>query len=155
MLSDILFSTQLLITHLVMTFAVGDNHDFLGIYLDCGPKQQNEHDLSLCLTWWSVRSNRVGNHAHSVSWNHSHAPHIFHDHRDDHRRKMSHLSDWPRVSCTQCHQACDGRTDCLSLATDHHSRARDADIIFFSRNLSWLCQWHFAELITVKKKVMT
>ena len=22
----------------------------------------------------------------------------------------------------------------------------------FSRNLSWLCQWHFAELITVKKK---
>ena len=128
---------------------------------------------------------------------------------------MSLPSDWPRVGCTQCHQACDGRNNCLSLISDHHSRARDADIILFqpefvmtmsvtfckidhskkshdivtdqylvahnvtqhvmvattvwvssliitvelvtltlfcfNQNLSWLCQGHLADLITVKK----
>ena len=33
MLGDILISTQLLVTHLVTTFFVNDNHDILGIYL--------------------------------------------------------------------------------------------------------------------------
>ena len=44
----------------------------------------------------------------------------------------------------------DGRNNSYSLTSDHHSRGRDAYIIWFSRNLSWLDQWHFAELITEK-----
>ena len=47
MLGDILFSTQLLVTHLVTTFSVGDNNDIFGIYLACGQKYQNEH-VSSC-----------------------------------------------------------------------------------------------------------
>ena len=47
----------------------------------------------------------------------------------DHRPKMSRPSDWPRVGCTQ---ACDGRTNCLMLASDRYCRAsRDADMILF------------------------
>ena len=73
---------------------------------------------------------------------------------------MSRPRDWPRVGCTQCYQACDGRTNYLRLASDHHSRARDADTFFSRWNLSWLCQchddisqssWHFAKLIIVQK----
>ena len=40
MLGDILFRIQLLVTHLVTAFFVGDNHDILGIYVACGLKQQ-------------------------------------------------------------------------------------------------------------------
>ena len=47
MLSDILFTTQLLGTHLVTTFSGGDNQDILGIYLACDPKQQNKPSFSL------------------------------------------------------------------------------------------------------------
>ena len=49
MLDDILFCTQLLVTHVVTTFSVGDNHDILEIYLTCGPKQQNDRSFSLSL----------------------------------------------------------------------------------------------------------
>ena len=50
MFDDILFGTQLLVTYLVMTFSVGDNHDILGIYLACTwDNQQNEHSFSLSL----------------------------------------------------------------------------------------------------------
>ena len=41
MLDDILFSTQLLVTFTNTKFSVGDKHDILGIYLACGPRQQN------------------------------------------------------------------------------------------------------------------
>ena len=134
MLDDILFSTQLLITHSVMTFSGCDNHDIFGIYLAYGPKEQA---LTLCLTRQTIKAD-------------SHAPHSSHDYRDYHRLKMLRPSDWPRVGCTQCHQAYNYRINCLSLTSDHHRRARAADMI-----LSWLCQLHFAELITVKKNVMT
>ena len=40
MIDDILFSTQLLNTHLVTTFSPKDNHDILGIYLVFGPKHK-------------------------------------------------------------------------------------------------------------------
>ena len=128
-----------------------DNYDILGIYLVCGPKQQNEHAFSLCPVWWCVGSNRVRKHTNFVSWNHSKAPHIPDEYRDDHRLKMSRPSDWPRVGCTQCHQACDGRNNCLSLTSNPYSRARDADIYFVSAGI---CHNYFADLITVNK-VMT
>ena len=69
MLDDILFSTQLLITHMVTIFSVDDNHGgILGIHVASrGPKQNK---VSLCLVWWSVGSNRARNHAHFVFWNH-------------------------------------------------------------------------------------
>ena len=57
MLGDIF----LFVTHLVMTFSVGDVHDILGIYLACSSKQ---HSFSLCLLWLFVGSNRAKNHAH-------------------------------------------------------------------------------------------
>ena len=94
-LGDILFSIQLLITHMVTTFSVEDNHDILGIYLVCSAKQkeQKEH------------------------------------YRDYHRHKMSRSSE--TKSLTKCHLSCDWTTDCLSLTSDHHSRARDADMILY------------------------
>ena len=122
---------SLALTHSLTTFSVGDNYDILGIYLACGPKQQNGHYFSPCQLWLSVGSNRARKHAHFVAWNHSHAPHISHDYRDDHRLKMSWPSDWPRVGCTQCHQVCNGHISCLRLASDHHSRARETDMILF------------------------
>ena len=125
---DILSSTQILITHLVTSFSIGDNHDILGIYLACRPKQQNEHVYSLRLFWWSVCPD-------SATDGHSHAPPISHDYRDDHRQKMSRPSDWPRVGCSKCHQACDSRTNCLSLTSDHHSRARDYDLNLFQSKI--------------------
>ena len=54
-----------------------------------------------------------------------------HDYNDNHRLKMSRPSDRPKVACTKCHPACDGRNNCLSLISDHHSRARDADTVLF------------------------
>ena len=122
MLDDILFSTQLLITHLITTFSVGDNHDILGIYLTCGPQQQNVHawvqqsektySFSFLeplaraaylpwLSWWSPTENVAtewltnGLVAHNVT---------------------KHVMVAPIV---------------LSLTSDHHSRVRDADIILF------------------------
>ena len=65
---------------------------------------------------------------------------------------MSQPSDWLRDGCTQCHQACNGRTNCLSLASDHHSRARDAGkILFQPKFVMTMSVRHFAKLITVKK----
>ena len=119
---------------------VGDNHDILRIYLARG------------LFWLSVGSKRARKHAHFVSWNHSHAPHISHDHRDDHRLKMSRPSDRPRVGCTQCHQACDGCTNCLRLASDHHSRARGADMILFQQEFVMTMSVTFCQTDHSKKK---
>ena len=56
MFGDILFSTQLLVIHLVTKFSVGDNHDILGIYLACDPKHQNEHVSS----WQRERKQELG-----------------------------------------------------------------------------------------------
>ena len=77
---------------------------------------------------------------------------ISHDHRDDHRLKMSRPSDWPRVGCTQCHQACDGRTNCLRLASVHHSRARDAEMILFQSELVITMSVTFCKTDHSKKK---
>ena len=129
-IGDILFSIQLLITYLVTTFCVGDNHEILGICFACGPKQQNGHSFSLWMLWLSVGSNRARNHSHFVSRNHSPSPHISHDYRDDHRLKMSRLTkSWlhtmsPSKWCSQ---------QLLGLTSDHHSKARDTDIILFQR----------------------
>ena len=53
---------------------------------------------------------------------------------------------------TMSPSVCDGRTNCFRLTSDHHSRLCDADMILFRPDsFLWLCQWNFAELITVKK----
>ena len=135
-LMTFLFGTQLLVTHLVMAFFVGDNHDILGICL-AGPKQQNRHSFSLCLVWY-----------------HSHTPHIFHVYRDDNRPIKCHdqLSDQELVAKQNV-------TKHEMVATTVWVSSRNITVelvtltlLCFSRNLSWLCQWHFAKLITVKKK---
>ena len=106
-LGNILFSIQLLVTHLVTTFCVGDYHDIPGIYLACGPKHQNKHSFSFCLLWLSVGSNR----AFFVLTTRKHRISPMTHHHDDHWQKMSRPSDWPRVGSTNCHQACYGRTN--------------------------------------------
>ena len=56
MLGDILFSN--LVTHLVATIFVGDNHEILEIYLDCGPKQKKMDMLSSCM-WFDGMSGQT------------------------------------------------------------------------------------------------
>ena len=118
--------------------------------------------------WWSVGSNRARKHAHFVSWSHSHAPHISRDHRDDQQQKMWVIQSWELNKMSS------------SMWLDHHNLKSwlhkmspsmwwshqlfwvspliitvelvTLTLFCFSRNLSWLCQWHFAELITVKKR---
>ena len=76
--------------------------------------------------------------------------------RDDHRQKISRPCNWPRVSCTKCHQACESRSNFLSLIFDHHSRARDTDMILFQSefliNMSvTFCRTHHSKKITLKR----
>ena len=71
------------------------------------------------------------------------------------RQKMSRPSHWPKVGYTKCHRACDGRTNCLSLTSDHHSRARDADVIFFQPEFVMTLSVTFCRTDDSKKKVMT
>ena len=105
MLGDIMFGTQFLVTHLVTTFSVGDNHD--------SPKQQNKHSYSLCLHWLSVGSNRAIKLCSFCFLEPLASTAITRDYRDDHRQKMSRPSNWPRVGCAKCHRACDDRHQLL------------------------------------------
>ena len=89
MLGD-MFCNQLLVSHLVATFSVGDQHD-------SGPTdyqtRQSEKACSFCC---------LGPHAKYI-------PKC----RDYHRLKMSWPCEWPRVGCkTKCHQACDWCINC-------------------------------------------
>ena len=63
MLGDILFSTQLLVTHLVTTFSLGDNHDTVGIFLNpvCFDELlgQTERENMLYLLLGTTRTHRI------------------------------------------------------------------------------------------------
>ena len=94
----------------------------LGIYLACGLKQQNEHVFSVCLVkplWESMlillpmttRTHRISLMTIVLIID----------------RKYREQVTGLKVG----YKACDGHTNCLSLTSDHHSRARDADMILF------------------------
>ena len=82
-----------------------------------GPMQQNEHALSFYL------KDHLKADKHCVAWDHSHHPGFL--------PWLSWPSDWTRVGGTKWHQACDDRTNWMSLTSDHHSRDRDTDMMLF------------------------
>ena len=53
-------NAKLVVTHLVMTFYVGDNHVILRINLACGTKPQNEHAFLLCLVCQVKQREKIG-----------------------------------------------------------------------------------------------
>ena len=60
MLGDILFSTQLLVTHFVTIFSFCDNHDILGIYLACATLSgQKEWENMLILLLGTTFKHRI------------------------------------------------------------------------------------------------
>ena len=59
------------------------------------------------------------------------------------------------IAVTKCHQACDGRTNCLSLISDHHSKARNADMILFLQDFVMTMSVTFSVTTDHSKKVMT
>ena len=100
MLGDILFSTQLLASHLVATFSVDDHHDSHGRYAVVPrnkmsmfsrsvwpdrPSKQTEREWMLILLF--------------VAFCCYHMPSILQECRDYHRQKMSWPSEWSRVGC--------------------------------------------------------
>ena len=132
MLHDILFSTQLLITHFVTTFSSNDNHDILGIYLVCGLKQHNEHAFSS--VWFDSVSGQTEWETMLI---------LFLGITRTHRISIAMITDWKyydQVTDQELvahnvtkhvwvHES--KHVNCMSLTSDHHSRARDADIILF------------------------
>ena len=112
----------LLVILLVMTYSQYDHHEIPGMYFACGLKQQNEHAFATVRECMLILLPRITpTHRH-----------ISHDFRDDYRLKMTRPSDWRRVGCTRCHQAYDGRINCLSLTLELVTLTW----FCFSRNLS-------------------
>ena len=157
MLGDIFFGTQLLVTHLVTTLLSSIITTFLELLgaWALATKWACFLPLSVLIICRVKQNEKTCSFSFLEPLALRYVVHIFHDHRDDHRLKMSRPSDWPRVGCTQCHQACDGRTNCLRLASDHYSRARDAEIILFHSEFVMTMSVTFEKLITAKKKVVT
>ena len=123
---DILISTQLFITHLITTFLSA----IITTFFEYTWRVDSSNKMSMLSP--SIRSNYLSGQTERENMLIlflGTTSHISYDHRDDHRLRMLRLNDWPRVGCTQCYQACDGRTNCLRFASDHCSRARDAEMI--------------------------
>ena len=87
MLGDIFCITQLLVIHLVMTFSVGDSHDIRGIYLTCIFHASNKMSMLSRSVYLAGISGQT------------------------------ERENIPRAGCTKCHQACDGRNNCLSITS--------------------------------------
>ena len=70
MLGDIVCN-QLLVSHLVATFCVGDHHDsHHGRYAvrASGSKKENDHVFSHYLTRQTIKADRARKNAHFVAW---------------------------------------------------------------------------------------
>ena len=86
MLGDIMCN-QLMVSHLVATFSVGDHRDGHGRYAvrASGSKKQNEYVFSLCLTRQIIKTDRGRKHVHFVAWDYTQS--IFQECRDYRRQK--------------------------------------------------------------------
>ena len=150
MLGDILISTQLLVTHLVTTFLSAQSRHSWNIL--SGP-HTTAAKWACLLSLSSLMVCQVKQSKKPCSF--CFLEPLARTHRDDHRLKcrdqvtdqelVAHIVTKHMMVTTTV--SVSPRINTLVLVT--------LTLFCFSRNLSWLCQWQFVDLIKVLKKVMT
>ena len=142
MIGDVLCN-YLLVSHLVVTFCVGDHHDSHRRYavLASGSKNKmSSFSLSVWLDWQSKKTDweRMLMLLHETTRQlYSKNVVIITD------RKCREQSEWQRFGCqTKSHQACVWSTNCLSLTSDHLGMVRELRSACQSEFRVWLKHSH-------------